>query len=349
MIKKGPNKRYSPREAAIWAVFLCAIFTASTILAQERGGLAQAAEKKLTKLKFGMPKIKFDNVFDILPSEKGFMREEGLEIEYVDIESSATIMKALVAGQLDVSWTSPAEMFIVNERGADLRIIGSHKPGLPHYMFVRKEINKLEDLYDKHVAISQPGSLPHILTVALFVKSGLNPDRLKWVSIGGSGARTQALIAGKIDGAINSLDFLPAIEKDPGTKPLLFVSDLVPEYIRATVIASQTTIKEKPEALVGLLKALAKGVRYAIEHKEETVAMAARLAKEEPKEAAWAYDKYINLKLVNPNLYVDPTAIDFMQDLAVKIGVQQKKLPIEKVANYELQKRAIEAIGKYKF
>ena len=52
---------------------------------------------------------------------------------------------------------------------------------------------------------------------------------------------------------------------------------------------------------------------------------------------------------MQPNGYVSPTALNWMQELNVRLGRQSKVLPIEQVATWEFQKQIVAELGEMKW
>ena len=171
------------------------------------------------------------------------------------------------------------------------------------------------------------------------------------VQVAGTGRdadRVRAMLAGKTDAAVASVEFSYLIESDPKFKVFeVFVKSL-PNYLGSSIAVQNRTIREHSPQIQGFMIATAQGQRYLREHKEDAVDLGNRLYGEKKSRIAWTYDWYIENNVQDPNGYASPKSIMFMQELNVKLGRLKKIMPIEKVATWEFQKGLIAAIGEYK-
>ena len=58
-------------------------------------------------------------------------------------------LKALIAGELDSFEGGPQGVFAADAKGADVKILGCHWVVVPHGIYARKDIIKVEDLKGK--------------------------------------------------------------------------------------------------------------------------------------------------------------------------------------------------------
>ncbi len=216
------------------------------------------------------------------------------------------------------------------------------------HLFVRKDINDVRDLAGKNIGITTPGSLPHVITATLMEKKGVDTSGVSWVNVGGSATAVQALAAGKVDAAAASFDTAPSVEKADAGKLLLFFRDELPEYFRGTIHFSDKLIKDSPDLVGNFMVAYGKGIRYALEHKDETLTLAEKITGQARADLVSGYDFTVNKKLIEPNALIDPAKLQFMQKLNVQFKLQNEVLPNERVATWEFQKKMISVIGEYK-
>src|SRR5262249_39235534 len=143
----------------------------------------------------------------------GFAEKQDLKLDFTQVNNDTIGMKALLAGQLESFEGSPAGALIGASRGADLKVIGCHWPGLPHGVFARKGIATPQDLKGKKIAISQPGSMPDQLIRALFAEYKMPTDDVQFANLGSDNDRYKALIAGVVDASVVSSEYTPIAEK----------------------------------------------------------------------------------------------------------------------------------------
>ena len=113
--------------------------------------------------KHGILEAKSDAGFIAMVDKGGFGAKRGLKIELLQIKAGATLMKALIAGEIDSVDMGAAESIVAGARGTGVKIVGCTWPGVPQVVLAKAEIKTLADLKGKNVAISSPGSLPDLL------------------------------------------------------------------------------------------------------------------------------------------------------------------------------------------
>jgi NitT/TauT family transport system substrate-binding protein len=303
-------------------------------------GAAGAAE--LVKWRHGLVQAKGDAGFFYMAIEKGFFKRHGLDVKYIDLRGDKHVIRALLAGELDSAEPSPGVTLNAIQQGADIRFIGSTMIGFPYALYVKKSINTWQELKGKVFGVSAPGSAPHIFARVMLEKKGVDPSSIKIANAGGSAGRIQALAGGKIDATASSTEFVPEIGK-LGIKVLGYSKDLAPEYPRFTLIAQQSTIEKKRAHLIDFLAAYMEGLEYALNHREETIALTAKINKDSVDNPRFSYI----FDEVKQNHYIDYTSripvsnIKWLQDQMIKVGAQQKKLDIDKYVDQSLRTEAL--------
>ncbi len=180
-------------------------------------------------------------------------------------------------------------------------------------------------------------------------KEGLDAKALgvQWVSVGGDSARMQALLAGRVDATINHVEFLPRAQQ-AGFKAIASTSEMLPNYVRFATVASEKTLRDRYEELVRFCTALTRGIRYCMDHREETIELGVRLVKRDRDDVARTYDWFAQNNGLEPNFYFPPEGLRYLQELNVRLGTQARILPPEEMATWEVQKRVVAALGTYR-
>lgn len=318
-------------------------------LAWAAGAAGPAAAQALPRWRTGIVFVKADSVFhQLIGKEKGFHQAYGLDVEFVVLPGDTDVMKSIVAGATETVEITPASPLAAIEKGARLKIVASFMPGLNYVLYSKKDIGGLKDLYGRTVAVTAPNSFPELLLRTTLQKQGLDPAKVHLVQAGGDPDRVKALLAGKVDAAVAAIEFLRQVER-ADRKLLVDFAQILPEWTRNVVVTTDQVIKERPDHLRRFLLAKAKGIRYTLEHRDETIAIMARVSKQEPSDVAWVYDWFVKRKLMQPNGYVSPAALNWMQELNVRLGRQTKVLPMEQIATWEFQKQIAAELGEYKW
>lgn len=311
------------------------------------GMAVPAAAQNLPKWRMGVVRYKADTAFELAGYEKGFYKEQGLDFEPVEMPGDADLLRALTAGTFEIAEITPAGTMAGIEKGAGLKVVASFMPGLPHVLFVRKDINGFAELEGKPVAVSGLGALPHVVAQAILENHRVDTKKIEWVQMGGDPDRVRALVAGQAAGTVASIEH-ELIVKAAGGKVLAVASQELPNWTRFTLITTDKVIKERPGDLVRALIAQAKGTRYAMDpkNKDDVVRLMAKYGKREPKQVEWIYDWFLANRQLNPNGDVKAASLNWMQELNVKLGRQKKVLPLDLVATWEFQRKMLGEIGE---
>jgi ABC-type nitrate/sulfonate/bicarbonate transport system substrate-binding protein len=315
------------------------------------GGLspaaAPAAAAGLAPWKMGAVAVKADSAFQEVAVRRGFYREQGLDAEIVYQAGDIPTFRTLLAGLTDVVEVSPANPIVAMEKGAKVRIVASFMPGLPIMLFGKDDIKEPKDLAGRVVAVTEPGTFPYLLTANVLKKHHVDPNKVQYLTVGGDADRIRAMLIGRADAAPAAIEFETFLK--PGYHTIFSFQRELPQWIRYTFVTSEKVIAERPGDLVKAMIAHAGGLRYALAHKEEMVALMADLGKLDRKTADWLYDYYVTHRLMNPNGNISRENLMWMQELNVGLGRQTKVLPFEAVATDEFQKKLVGAAGEFKW
>ncbi len=308
---------------------------------------APATPVQLQKAKIGLIEGVLENAYTLLAKEKGYFREHGVDPEFVDFQGATTVINGLVSGEIDAAHNS--NHYAAVEQGADIKMIGFSKPKLSYALYARKEYTKVEDLIAKNIGSSQSGSITHVIMVALLEAKGLDPTGVNFVNIGASPLVFKAVVAGKVDAGPAGAEFIPAAEADPNLRVLLNFAEVLPKYGQQALVTSDRQIAKRPEVVQGIVNAWSKSYRYALEHRDESIEYAAKLFSKSKEEVAFGYDYGRKLRILGPELTINPDQIEYMQQMLVKFEQMRAVLPFERVADARFQKKMMETLGPFKW
>lgn len=277
---------------------------------------------------------------------KGFAEKQGLTLELTQVDSDAIGLKALLAGQVESYEGSTAGAMIAASRGADVKVLGCQWPGLPHGVFVRGAIAKPEDLKGKTIAISQPGAMPDQLIRTLLAKYNMSADDVTFANLGSDNDRYKALVAGVVDAAVISGEYMPIAEK-AGVNMMIRGRDVLPDYLRICIMSSSAVLKARHDDAVKFLAAEMTAIRYVIAHRDETIALTQATAGIKPDDPrpAYMYDDAVKTKALDPDLGLPLDKLDWMQQQSVKSGDQPKLDDLSKVTDDGPREDALKKVG----
>jgi NitT/TauT family transport system substrate-binding protein len=322
------------RVIAVAAMLLATLATLSTAHAQDK------------VWKHGILEAKSDAGFIGMVANGGFGAKRGLKVEILQIKAGATLMKALVAGEIDSVDMGAAESIVAGVRGTGVKIVGCTWPGVPQVVLAKAEINSLADLKGRNVAISSPGSLPDLLFRGMLDAANVPFADVKLATQGADLDRYKSLLAGIVDAAVVSNEFEPVMP--PNIKVLAKGGTAVPKFLRLCLATNSKVLSERRDDLVKFVAAEMDAYKFAAANREATIKLAHELtqAKPDDKRADFITDQAIREKQMDPALPIPVDRIDWMQDLFVKAGVIPKKVPVEMLVDASVQADAAKLSGK---
>lgn len=202
--------------------------------------------------------------------EKGFFKEEGLDINVEWFEAAQPIAVATASNKVDIGATGiTASLFNMVSSGQPLTIVADK--GREHIgysssaVLVRKDlweqgIQKIENLKGKRIGITQTGSTFHYMLGRLLEEKGLTLNDVEVVSLGKIGALMASLQSRQVDAVILNEPNISKVESAGYGKILSQVGDVM-DYQTSAIFFSPKLVKDK-SAGVKFLKGYIKATRY---------------------------------------------------------------------------------------
>lgn len=320
---------------------LAAIVAAATIAL-----LSQPAAAQGKPWKHALLNAKADAGFFMMSAKHGFAEKQGLNLELLQVKDDQIGLKALIAGEVDSFEGGPQGVFSAVARGADVKIIGCHWVVLPHGIYARDDIKKVEDLKGKSVAVSAPNSMPDMLARFALAKYGIAADQVKLAAVGGDRERYQALVGGVVEGAVVSNEYQPTMPKS--IHLLVAGRDAVPNFLRVCLVTSGKVLAERGDDAVHFLAAEMQALHYALSHKAETVALTQEIihAKADDPRPAFVYDDAVAHHAIDPDLAIPSAKLEWMQQQLIKAGKLKEPIPLAKITAPEYREKALKLVGK---
>jgi NitT/TauT family transport system substrate-binding protein len=308
------------------------------------GLTAANAQEKVWK--HGILEAKSDSGFIAMVDKGGFAAKHGLKVEILQIKAGATLMKALIAGEIDSVDMGAAESIVAGVRGTGVKIVGCTWPGVPQVVLAKNDIKSLADLKGKNVAISSPGSLPDLLFRGMLEVANVPFNEVKLAQQGADLDRYKSLIAGITDAAVGSNEFEAVMP--PTVHVLAKGGTAVPKFIRLCLATSSKVLAERRADLVNFVAAEMDAYKYAATHRDAAIKLAQELthAKPDDKRAEFITDQAIRDKQIDPTLAIPADRIEWMQGLFVKSGVIPKTVPVNTLIDTSVHDDAAKLAGK---
>jgi NitT/TauT family transport system substrate-binding protein len=243
------------------------IFTLSAVM------LSPVSVSALEKIKLGYAVVDpgFSEIEIWLAKDSGMFEKEGLDVEIIMLNGDNLGLNAIITDNVDIINFSNTLNYTAIAEGAKLKILVETTPVHDYVMVTNEKIQKWDDFIDRSIAISRPGSIVHVMAIAALKRHGVDPSKVQFLPVGGSGARKQALIAKKVDGGLLHVEDAVVISKQPGIHSFSNLAKEIPEYQFVNFVVKDKTIAKRRDALTRFTKALLLATRIVVKDKERAI------------------------------------------------------------------------------
>jgi len=308
--------------------------------------VAPPGAQTLKPWRHGIIAPKSDAGFLLMAAKRGFAEREGLRLELLEVKDDQIGLKALLAGELESYEGGVQGAIAADVRGADVKIMGCHWPLVPHGLMVKAGVGTIQDLKGKSIAVSSPGSFPDMFARVALAKFNLSVSDVMLASVGGDRDRYTALVGGVVDAAVVSNEYLP-LPSSKNFKMLLSGNDAGPNFLRICMFSTARTLAARHDDAVRYLTAQSKALRYALSHRDETLALAreAEDIKPDDPRPAFVFDDAVKTGAIAPELPIPMDKLAWMQDQLVELGQIPKAGDLAKMVDPEIRAEAMKRVG----
>lgn len=223
--------------------------------------------------------------------DKGFFKDEGLEVLVVMFNAGATNLQAMIGGDVQIMAGGVPETVLARAGGADVKNFWAISNLMPFQIYGGPAIRSLKDGKGKKFAISRFGSLSEFLTRSALRQAGVDPKDVTMVQIGATPARFTTLASGVVDATIL---WFPVTEraKASGMNKLFDLKELYPSWTNVGFIAREGWLAKEKEQTTRFLRAYQRGVRHTRENRDDGIKALRKYVGLDAREAAAGYDEY---------------------------------------------------------
>ena len=196
----------------------------------------------------------------VAAKQLGFFKEEGLDVDIVEFNGTATLLPQMTAKRVQIGYPNPDVLIISRQPGKDplpLKYFynATRESGWEFVVLAESPINELKDLNGKRLGIGALtfGNVP--ITRAMFKELGVNVELLP---VGIGAPAFLAFRDRKVD-ALNLFDAQHATLEVQGTKiRRLAMPRKYQSLFSNGFVAHEEMIRDNPKAIAGFGRAIAK-------------------------------------------------------------------------------------------
>ena len=315
------------------------------------GGLANA--QALKKVKMTIPVIAHSMLPVFLAQNKNYFADEKLEVEVNSTNGGGPDIRALIAGDVDFSFTTGDNVILAQQEGKKLLMVMSALNKLFINWAMHKDAakskgitestplaEKIKTLKGMTIGVTNAGALTAHLASFVVRKAGLNPQTdASIVPIGSGPTWLAALENRKVDVALTA-------PPTPDTAiargyAVLFINNArgedpsISEFLMENLIVRPETVTKDSDTVRRMVRALTRANQWALKSTAEQVADALK-----PSMATIAPELLLSgVKSVLPTLSSDgrtsEKSVQITQDILEQAGILKKRAPYSELVSNE--------------
>ena len=284
-------------------------------------------EKPRVKVGLSVPASTYLPLY--LAADASLFSQEGLQVDLLEFRGGMDLIKALVAGSIDIGVVSLVEVTAGIDAGQPLKAFyaGFNFPMFDWYAV--PSIKSLAAARGKRFGVAQYGSSTDFLTRYVLKVNGIDPGKDAQIVQGGDSAtRLAAMQAGQLDANI-----LAAPEKfiaaERGYNLIFQQKSLAADYPYHVIVANESFLSRDPNTVKAFLRGHVRGLRFAKRDKQRAIQTLTRHLHIDAKYLGPTYDELID-DLYEDGRLPSEKALELFFDMGIQAGRYKARWPREK-------------------
>jgi NitT/TauT family transport system substrate-binding protein len=198
----------------------------------------------------------------IVADKKGFFKEEGLVVDFINSGASARSLQQVAAGSAPIGSSSMVDTLRAISGGAKVKVFLNSLAVGTHSLIGSKTVKSVPDLKGKRVMTGGAGDITNLWWIAMARYYGLDPQKdVELIFSGSTSARLGALMSGGVDATMLSTpQSFKAIEG--GYADLGAVAPFLGEFPMMIWHVNEAWSRSHERELAAFARAHDKAVRY---------------------------------------------------------------------------------------
>jgi len=232
----------------------------------------------------------------IAARERGFLARENIEVE-VNYMQPDLVIKALIAGTVDVARSGTHFGLIAATRGAEIKVIGGSTYGYPYQVIGQPQFKSLADLKGQKIAGAALASITTTIFKDVMQRQGIPPTAYTILFVGGTPERFQAMSSGQVAASLAEAPPFNFKSIDSGRRVLLNYSDEIKSLQYTSYFASNKSLAQNRPLLVRFMRAMGQAMHWVndLANEKAVIEMLVQRLKIDEATAARSY-KFIILE-----------------------------------------------------
>lgn len=223
---------------------------------------------------FASPQLANDTVG--MHPKLGFYQQEGIELQLLNMQGSATTIQNVIAGNCEVASLSPVSYLplIVENPKVDLTVPYVWLRPIHTQIFVAPNtpFQKIADLKGKTIGFVNQADTAYRMARQMFTELHIDPDQdVSWLPVGQGVPAGRALASGQIDGYAAADTVAATLENSKFAFRGLANIGLVSKLFGLGWGTRRSALKENRKAYVGLFRAMTKTTIFTYTNPERAI------------------------------------------------------------------------------
>ena len=193
--------------------------------------------------------------------DRGFFARENLEVD-VTYMTPELVIKALLAGTVDLARSGTHFGLIAAARGGELKVIGGSTYGYAYQVISQPQYKTLADLKGQKIAGASLASITTTIFKDVMQRQGIPPTAYTILSMGGSPERFQAVASGQVAASLAEAPPFNFRSIDAGRRVLLNYSDEIKHLQYGSYFASNKSLAQMRPVLTRFMRAVGQAMRW---------------------------------------------------------------------------------------
>ena len=249
-----------------------------------------AAAQSLQVVNVAIPAKSFQMVIYPIAQQKGYMREEGIDLRVIYIAPTTSI-QAMLSEDVQFTGAGSSALVSIARANAPLKVVLATNDRVLQWLLTRPDLTNPKDLKGKRIATTGVAAIATFMLKQILNKHGLDGNKDPLYLDVGQGNQLTALLAGTMDAAVLSVE-QRYVGLDKGMREMFFFGNEV-KNSWGTLATTDKLIKENPKMISSFLRAALKSLRYMRQDKEGTVAAMMKFAGVSQQQATRVYEDLI--------------------------------------------------------
>jgi NitT/TauT family transport system substrate-binding protein len=249
-----------------------------------------AGAQSLQVVNVAIPAKSFQMVIYPIAQQKGYMREEGIDLRVIYIAPTTSI-QAMLSEDVQFTGAGSSALVSIARANAPLNVVLATNDRVLQWLLTRPDLTNPKDLKGKRIATTGVAAIATFMLKQILNKHGLDGNKDPLYLDVGQGNQLTALLAGTMDAAVLSVE-QRYVGLDKGMREMFFFGNEV-KNSWGTLATTDKLIKENPKMISSFVRAALKSLRYMRQDKEGTVAAMMKFAGVSQQQATRVYEDLI--------------------------------------------------------